>query len=95
MSWLLGHVVKTAWLEIKRSISKIMTLQPGQQTITYPCCPISHEVKTTRQWNLVSQKDITREIFFFKNHGENEPGILVPDILLFLKNALYYVKASG
>ena len=55
LSWFLDHVVKSAWLKIKKSISKIMTLQPGQQTITYPCCPISHEVKTTRDWNLFSQ----------------------------------------
>ena len=32
---------------------------------------------------------------FFKNHEENETEKLVPDILLFLKKALYEVQASG
>ena len=32
---------------------------------------------------------------FFKNHEENETEKLDPDILLFLKKALYEVQASG
>ena len=39
--------------------------------------------------------NITREIFFFKNHAGNEAGMLVPDLLLIFKMALYEVKASG
>ena len=35
-----------------------------------------------------------REIFFFKTHAEDETGRLVPD-LLFFKNAVYEVKATG
>ena len=31
---------------------------------------------------------------FFKNHGENEAGRLVPDTFLLFKKALYEVKAS-
>ena len=27
----------------------------------------------------------TREIFFFKNYGENEAGRLVPDLFLFFQ----------
>ena len=38
---------------------------------------------------------MTRETFFFKNHAENEAGRLFLDIFLFLKKALYEVKASG
>ena len=40
---------------------------------------------------------ITREIFYFKNHAENEAGRLVPDLFFFQKKkkALYKVKASG
>ena len=34
-------------------------------------------------------------MFFFKNHAENEAGILVPDLFLLLKKALREVKASG
>ena len=36
-----------------------------------------------------------REIFFFKDYAENEAGKLVPDRFLFLKKALYSIKASG
>ena len=35
--------------------------------------------------------NITREIFFFKNHAGNEAGILVPDHFLIFKKALYEV----
>ena len=31
---------------------------------------------------------------FFKNHGENEAGRLVPDLFLPFKKALYEKKAS-
>ena len=30
-----------------------------------------------------------------KNHAENEAERIVPDLFLFLKKALYEVKASG
>ena len=52
---------------------------------------ISHKVKETRS----GKKFITREIFFFKNHAQNETGRLVPDLFLFFKKALYEVNASG
>ena len=35
------------------------------------------------------------KIFFFKNHAENEPGRLVPDLSLFFKKALFEVNAIG
>ena len=38
---------------------------------------------------------MTRQIFFFKNHAENEAGRLVPDLFLIFKKALYEIKASG
>ena len=62
--------------------------------IQYTYGPISHEIKTTRQWNLVSEKNITREIFFLKHHAENEAGKLVPDLFLLFKEAWYETKAS-
>ena len=37
----------------------------------------------------------SREIFRFKNHIENEAERPVPELILFLKKALYEVKASG
>ena len=53
LSRLFGHAEKTAWLERKRLTSKFMTSQPDLQ-LQYIYCPISHKVKVTRQWNLVS-----------------------------------------
>ena len=38
---------------------------------------------------------MTRKIFFFKHHVENEAGRLVSDLFLFFKKALFQVKASG
>ena len=37
-----------------RLISNFMTSQSGYQTMTIHILPISHEVKVTRQWNMVS-----------------------------------------
>ena len=36
-----------------------------------------------------------REIFFFKNHAENDGGRLFPDFFLFFKKAPDEVKISG
>ena len=38
---------------------------------------------------------LTREIFFFKNHAENEAERLVLDLFLLFKQALYKVKPKG
>ena len=38
---------------------------------------------------------MTIEIFFFKNHAENETGRLVRDPILFFKKAFLELKASG
>ena len=40
---------------------------------------------------------MTRKIFVFKSHAENEAGRLVPDLFSFFKKkeALYEVKLSG
>ena len=49
----------------------------------YTYCPISHEVKATDN-EIYSDneiyKNITRHMFFFKIHAENEAGKLVPDV---------------
>ena len=36
-----------------------------------------------------------RNIFFFKNHAENEAGRLVSDLFKFFKETLCQVKAGG
>ena len=38
---------------------------------------------------------MTREIFLFRNHAENEAGKLVQIAFLSFKKSLYWVKASG
>ena len=35
------------------------------------------------------------EIFFFKNHAENEAGRPIPYLFFFFKKALHEIKASG
>ena len=52
-------------------------------------CPVSQEIKG----NQVMK--ITREIFFFAYHAQNEPRKLVPDLFLFFLKNLFEVKASG
>ena len=61
----------------------------------YKYCPISHDVKATRRWNLANWYNITKEIIFFKNCADNEAGRLVPDPFLFFKKAYYELSASG
>ena len=48
-----------------------------------------------KQWNFASSWNISRELFFFKNHAQNEVGRLVLDLFLLFKKALNEVKASG
>ena len=38
---------------------------------------------------------MTREIFFFKNHVENERGRLFLGLFLFLQKALHEIEESG
>ena len=44
---------------------------------------------------MINKYNITSEIFFFKNHAENEAGRLVPDHFMFFKKTLHEVKTSG
>ena len=52
LSWLFGHVGKTAWLERQDEFqnSDVTTCSTNNYNTQY----ISQEVETTRQWNLVS-----------------------------------------
>ena len=53
LSWLFGHVKKQ--LNEKDKVNfKVMTSQPKKKQLECTYCPISHEVKATRQWNFVS-----------------------------------------
>ena len=57
--------------------------------LLYTYCPTSHRVKATWLWK------VTEEIFFFKNHAENEVGRLVPDLFLLFEKVLHEVEAGG
>ena len=52
LSWLFGHVGKTAWLERQDEFqnSDVTTCSTNNYNTQYT----SQEVETTRQWNLVS-----------------------------------------
>ena len=68
-----------------------MTSQPGYQTITIHMLPnISRKIgnQTMKFGRLIECKN--RNIFL-----QNETGRLVPHLLLFYKESLYKVKASG
>ena len=62
MPWLLGHVENWLIRNI-RLISKFMTTQPGQQTITIPLLP--------NIWQPDNEENIAREICFLKNYTQN------------------------
>ena len=52
-------------------------------------CPISHELKATRQLNMVRGQVIEyNKICFFKNFAKNEAERVLPDLLLFFKKIL-------
>ena len=52
LTLLFGHVEKMAWLEML--ISKFMASQTINKQLQYIYCPISLEVKATRQWDFVN-----------------------------------------
>ena len=47
LSWLINHVEKTAWLELSGKFQNFW-----RHNLQYTYCPISYEVKATKQWNL-------------------------------------------
>ena len=56
-----------------------MTSKPGQQIIAIYLLPNILRSKGDQAMVFGQIQNITREIFFFKNHAENEAGGLVPD----------------
>ena len=49
-----------------RLIPTFMKLQPVSKQLQYTYCPISHELKANRQWNLLQWYNITRTVTFLK-----------------------------
>ena len=54
LSQLFGHVGKTVWLERLGQLQNSWRHNLVYKQLHYSYCPISHKVKTTRQWNLVN-----------------------------------------
>ena len=52
--WYFGHVENTAWLERKGHFKNFWCRKLVDKKLQYTYWPISHEVKATRQSNLVS-----------------------------------------
>ena len=67
-----------------------MISQPGYQLIIIHI--LSNISRSKGNWNLVSQENITREIFFFNFHAENEAEKLVPKDNLFFKKSFIWDK---
>ena len=55
LSWFFCSRRKNDLIRNIRLISKFMTSKPGNKQLQSIYCIISHEAKTTTQWNLVSQ----------------------------------------
>ena len=70
-----------------RLISKFLTSKPAQQTIGIHISSNISRSKSNQTMKIRQLKHITWEIFSFKNYAEIEVGRLVPDVLLFFKNA--------
>ena len=63
-----------------------MTSQPGYQTIKNQILP---NISRTKNNKTMKFDQLTREIFFLKNHAENNAGRLIPDLFFsFLKNLI-------
>ena len=69
-----------------------MTSQSGNQIITIHILPNIPGSKGNQTMNLVREQNVTREIFFFKTHAENEVGGLVAHLILFSEQTLYGIK---
>ena len=57
--------------------------------LQYTYWPIAQEVKTIRQWNLVSQWNAKWETFLLKNPAQNAVEKLFPDPFLKTQNWVY------
>ena len=58
--------------------------------LQYTHCTISQEVKTSRQWNLVSYYNIAWERFSMKNHTQNVVKKVFPNRFLESQNWTYF-----
>ena len=71
-----------------------MMSQPGKKTIAiYTSFNISR-ILGNQAIKFGQLVECNRRFFFLKNISENKAGILVPDLFLFFKKAIFGIKAS-
>ena len=70
-----------------------MMSQPGQRTITIHILPNISRSKVNQIMKFSQLIEYNKRNIFFKNHAENEAGMLVPDPFLFFRKASCEVKA--
>ena len=75
-----------------RLISEFMTPQHVLKTIVIN---ILSNVSRSKSNQAMKFGQLTREVFFFKNHAENDAGRLVTDLFLHFKKPLYEAKWNG
>ena len=95
MSWRFGHVGK--WLHIRKLnvVLNFMRSNSGKQLIIIHILPNIARNKGNQAIKFSHLIAYKWEIFFFKNHAENETGRKVPDLPLFVKKDSCEVKASS
>ena len=62
-----------------------MTSRPGYQTTAIHILPNISRSTDNQTMKLVQLIEYTGEIFFLKNHAQNEAGRLVPELFLFFQ----------
>ena len=94
LSWLFGYVERQLGKSNLLLTSNFMTSKTGQQIITIQIVPNFWRSKGNQAMKFGQLTKYKRNIFL-KSHEENQLGRLVPDPSLFLKKALYEVKARA
>ena len=82
LSWLFGHVEKTAWLE------RGGQFQNFYFTIWLTTNYNTHIAQYLKKWRqpdikIVQAKEYNKRNIFLQNHADNDIGRLVPDLFLF------------
>ena len=95
LSWLFGYVERQLGKSNLLWTSKFMTSKTGQQIITIQILPNFWRSKGNQAMKFGQLIKYKKRNIFLKSHEENKVGRLVPDPSLFLKKALYEVKARA
>ena len=95
LSWLFGYVARQLGKSNLLLTSKFMTSKTGQQIITIQILPNFWRSKGNQSMKFGQLIKYKKRNIFLKSHEENKVGRLVLDLSVFLKKALYEVKARA